>query len=142
MDDRDVDYGRIYGYTVCLVAILVFLFAGARLADGLVDQREPPFTEAYRNGPSLVSLEAYRVDLLSRLGTGAAGGATEALLPADSTLERMYEAERLYRLGLSRQATRRTIVVNLVLLVLAVTLFAAHWTWLQKRTRSPPSGRR
>lgn len=141
MHDKKFDFGQLYGYTVCLVAILVFLFACAGLTIGIVDLREPPYTQTYREGPTLVSLDAYKMDLLARTGCTSASGGSDIALPAqsaasaDSGFARMYEAERLYRLALSHQASRRRIVVSLVLLGGALLLFASHAAWLASRSR-------
>jgi hypothetical protein len=120
---------------VCLLAIVTFLVASAELVDGIVDLREPPYTTTYREGPSLVTLESYRMDLLDRAAPRDSALAAAAQLPPDSTLQSMFERERLYRLALSHQTSRKTIVVNLVLQVLAVGLFTAHWIWLRRRER-------
>lgn len=136
MEARKLDFGQIYGYAVCLVAVLTFLFAAVKVVGAVLDIRELPYTRSYLNGPSLVSLEAYKIDLLSRIATTEESEAVASFFPADSALQRMLEAERLHRLALSHQTSRRTLVTNLVLLVLAVLLFAAHWMWLRARERS------
>lgn len=128
-----LDYGQIYGYTVCLLAILTFLFSTARLVGAVLDIRELPYSSSYSNGPSLVSPGAYRIDLLARIGVEDASGTVASALPPDSTWDRMFEAERQYRLALSYQRSRRTIVISLVLVTLAVLLFSAHWQWLRSR---------
>jgi hypothetical protein len=131
-----LDFGQIYGYTVCLVAVLAFLFGAVNTVRAYLDIRELLYTEYYMTGPSLVSLGAYKIDLLSRLQIEEGSGAVAALFPPDSTLQRMLEAERLQRLALSHQLSRRTMVVNLVLVALAVLIFAAHWMWLRVRERT------
>lgn len=135
MDRSRFDVGALYGYAVCLLAIATFLVASAELVEGVLDLREPPYTTTYRDGPSLVTLESYRLDLLDRVAPRDSAFAAAAQLPTDSTLQSMYERERLYRLALSHQTSRKTIVVNLVLQVLAVGLFTAHWIWLRRRER-------
>lgn len=136
MEGKKLDFGQIYGYAVCLVAVLTFLFAAAHLVGAMLDIRELPLTESYINGPSLVSVGAYKLDLLSRMGIEEGGETVASFFPSDSTLQQMFGAERLHRLALSHQTSRRTIVINLVLLALAVLLFAAHWLWLRRRERS------
>jgi hypothetical protein len=136
LEDKRIDFGQIYGYAVCLVTILTFLVGAVQLVGGVLDIRELPYTAYYIDGPSLVSLGAYKVDLLSKTGIGGGSAAMASVLPPDSTLQRMLEAERLNRLALSHQLSRRTIVINLVLVVLAVALFVGHWMWLRTRERT------
>lgn len=136
MEGKKLDIGQIYGYVVCLVAVLTFIFGAEHMVGAVLDIRELPYTQYYMNGPSLASLGAYKVDLLSRIRTEEEGGALVSLFPSDSTLQGMLEAERLQRLALSHQLSRRAIVINLFLLLLAGVLFAAHWIWLGTRERA------
>lgn len=134
-ESSEFDFGQLYGYTVCLLAILTFLVSFGGLVGGVLDLREPPYTEVYRDGPTLVSLGAYKADILSRGGFSDLGEAGESLVPSDSVFARMYDAERLYRLALTHQVSRRTIAVHAGLLAVAVFLFGFHWQWLRRRER-------
>jgi hypothetical protein len=136
VEGRKLDFGQLYGYTICLVAVLTFLFGTVNLVGAMLDSRELPYTPSYVDGPSLVSLGAYKIDLLSRIGVEEGSEAAASFFPPDSALRRMLDAERLHRLALSHQTSRRTIVINLVLMMLAVLLFAAHWMWLRARERT------
>lgn len=140
MEEKQLDVGRLYGYGVCLVAVLTFLFGCVELTRGILDYREPPYTESYRAGPTLVSFGAYKLELLGRAELDGAGGAVDALLPTDSTFRQMYEAERLYRLAVSHQTSRRRVTVSVVLLGAAVLLFGSHWLWLRRRERPGTTG--
>lgn len=141
MQNGTFDAGRVYGYTVCLVATLIFVFASVEMTGGILDLREPPYTETYRNGPTLVSVDAYRMDVLARGGFAGDEDSRTDLLPTDAAWREMYEAERMYRLALTHQTGRRTIMVSLVLQVVAVLLFIGHWSWLRSRERpSSPGG--
>jgi len=149
MRERKIDPGRLYGYTVCLVAAFVSLFALVRLTHGILDIRELEYTPTYHDsGPSLVSLGAYKLDVLGRGGLGGAGGgedaasATVAAVSTTSGFARMYEAERLYRLALAHQASRTRIVVSLVLLMGALFLFGSHAVWLGRLSVSEEAGGR
>lgn len=142
MEKRTLDFGQLYGYAVCLLAVVTFLVASAEVIRATLDLRELPYSATYREGPSLVSLGAYRMDLLSRAGTADSSAVAAAVLPPDSTLQSMFESERLYRLALSHQANRKTVVIGVVLQALAALLFAAHWIWLRRRERHAPGGSR
>lgn len=140
MQNGTFDAGRVYGYTVCLVATLIFVFGAVEMTGGILDLREPPYTETYRSGPSLVSVDAYRMDVLARGGFVGDDGSPTGRLPSDAEWREMYEAERMYRLALTHQTARRAIMVSLVLQVAAVLLFIGHWSWLRRRERPPPPG--
>lgn len=134
--ERKVDFGQLYGYAVCLVAVVTFIISSVALVHGVLDLREPPYTDSYRTGPSLVSFGAYKLDLLRQVGADEAADVDAALLPPDSTLREMYRAERLDRLALAHQTSRSRIIANVILGSLAVVLFALHWAWLRRRERT------
>lgn len=136
MERGKLDVGLLYGYSVCLTTVLVVLFATTRLTEAILDLRELLYTQSYIHGPSLTSLGSYRVDLLRRIGVEECDGARASLIPEDSDLAGMYEAERLNRLALSHQVSRTTAVTNLVLALVATLLFAGHWIWLRRRERA------
>jgi hypothetical protein len=52
---------------------------------------------------------------------------------SDSYLKRMYEAERETAAGNARFRATRSVVGNLLLIILAGTLFGIHWRWLKRR---------
>lgn len=139
MNGGKPDVGLLYGYAVCLVSVLVFLFATVGLTGAILDIRELPYTRSYVNGPSLVSPESYRLDLLRRVGFEECGGAPASVIPTDLELKRMFEAERLHRLALSHQVSRTALVTHLVLALVAVLLFGGHWIWLRRRERTARS---
>lgn len=142
MEEHELDPGRLYGYAVCLVAVLTIVFACTSLAGRFLDFREPPYTKTYRDGPTLVSFGSYKMDVLSQLQFDGAGGAVGTLIPSDSTFRQMYEKERLYRLAVSHQVSRRGMAVNAVLLGVALLVFGSHWMWLRRRERPRHGGER
>jgi hypothetical protein len=129
--DVGIDVGEVYGHVVCLVAILVFVFGSYRLTEGILNFRELQFTEVYTTGPTLTSLSAYKMELLRRLHPAELDAAS--VVPPDSTLQAMFEQERLYRLALGHQVYRTAITLNAVLVAIAILLFGFHWRGLQRR---------
>lgn len=140
MEGKKRDIGQLYGYTVCLLAVVTFLFGTVWAVSAYLDTRELPYTAIYRRGPSVVSWESYKLDVLSRFVTEQGSDGAVSLIPAeDSTWQKMFEAEQRDRLALSHQLTRRSLVVSLVTLGVAILLFASHWMWLRSRERIAPS---
>ena len=118
------------------MAVLTFVVGSQELVAGVLDSRELLYSPSYLSGPSVVSANAYKLELLSELEAPDGNGTLEALLPSDAEFKEMFEAERLYRLALSHQTNRRRIVVSSSLLAVATLLFATHWVWLTRRERS------
>jgi len=122
---------QVYGYAVCLVAVITFLIA----ATGLVEAMFRMSGGAGRSDvpdASLASFEAYKASKL--LGPSPSGS-----LPEDQLLRALYEGDRA-RAAAQRaesQASRRRgaterLVKSLLLIALSVGLFAAHWKWTVK----------
>jgi hypothetical protein len=54
-------------------------------------------------------------------------------------MRRLYDAEREAAIGNSRFRASRSLVGNLLLLVVAGILFGIHWRWLKRRDALPAS---
>ena len=59
---------------------------------------------------------------------------------SDADLKRMYDAEREAAIGNARFRAIKSLVGNLLLLVVAGILFAIHWRWLRTRDSIPATG--
>ena len=129
---------QIYGYAVCLIAVVVVLMS----VNSLVDQAfllSDPLAGANRyglaGGASLSSYESYRAtrargrDFIPQ----PEGGATETdtAAPSEAELRAEYESLREDALSRVRFESRRELTQSAVLLLLAVALFAWHWRWVR-----------
>lgn len=135
---------QIYGYAVCLIAVVTLLVAGARFVDATFDRANPLQSTDYRYGPydaALTSFEAFRATYprggemtMRPTPVGAAGepGAPDTLT-TDELRER-YEALRAERTSRVRFGAMRSLVKNGFLILLAIALFATHWLWVRERS--------
>jgi hypothetical protein len=120
---------QIYGYTVCLIAVVAFLIS----INGIVDATftlANPLHGQYGHVEGLTSFESYEASRVERV-------APERNLPADTasleTRRRRFEALRADRIDANRlQAWRRLVGSGLTMLI-AIALFAWHWSWLRAR---------
>ena len=113
-----------YGYTVCLVAVVTALLSLAGVVNNAFDLSSPLASDSY--GASLTSFEAYK----STRSAPAQPAATEAL--SDSVLHARYEALRADRIVQRSFRARKGLVTDMVLLLVAIGLFATHWRWLRR----------
>ncbi len=145
--------GRIYGYFICLTAIILFLTSAQSIVGAIVDLGNPKYA-ADLAGSNLESFEKYRMNVLNSLrpgngndaakGKGVDGGegpepavaAAPAYVPDDRDLRAMYDAEIAAKFDSARHVERRRIVENGLMGLLSVGLFVAHWLWLRKRPRA------
>ncbi|MGE5663453.1 MAG: hypothetical protein ACM31I_03880 [Deltaproteobacteria bacterium] len=143
--------GQIYGYFICLTAIILFLTSVQSIVGSLVDLGNPKFA-ADLAGSNLESFEKYKMNVMNSLRAAAekrrpegSDGSDPAAdvksagppyVPDDAGLRTMYEAERTNRFDSARHVERRRIVENSLMGCLSVGLFVIHWLWLRKRPRS------
>jgi len=159
--DRSNRVAQLYGYTVCLVAVIVVLFATPQVVDNLFTYADPlaaprtDFSDGTVANSSLTSFEAYRATQPRRTArpgvthpptgqtgqaepTGAAG-AVSADSMSDAELHTRYEALRGDRIVRVRFHAAQSLVTHVILLIAAGLLFAAHWRWLRRMPRAGDS---
>lgn len=129
---------QIYGYSVCLIAVIIFVFSLQNVTENLIGLSHP-LQSAYGYGASLDSFEAYKatytqdhpnVPFVSQ--DGAANRPAEKL--SDAQLRAQYEAVRASRISSETFRMTKDLTVSGIMLLVAIVLFALHWRWL--RTQS------
>lgn len=122
----------IYGYLVCLVAVITFLITVTILVNSLMDLGDPLHAETYTPAgtPSLASFENYKVDILK------SGEKEQNFIPDDATLKSMYEAARSDKIQGVKHRAHRSIIVSGILIVISVVLFITHWIWVRRLGKS------
>jgi hypothetical protein len=121
---------QIYGYTVCLIAVIAFLFSINGVVDATFTLANPEHS-SFGHVDGLTSFESYeasRIERTTMIDRGVPVDTTSA-----ETRRRRFEALRADRIEANRlQAWRRMVGSGLTMLI-AVGLFAWHWSWLRAR---------
>ena len=150
---------QLYGYTVCLVAIVTILFAISSLVRDAFTLADPLHASASEfgffpngNGTSLTSFEAYRAtngpreqstsasDLAGRAvaAPGQAGAAPKSgTVPDTLTTDQQrarYEALRADMISRIHFRGLQSMTSALLTLAIALALFLIHWRWLKQLT--------
>lgn len=124
---------QLYGYTICLIAVLTVLFVTPRLIGALSGNAAEGIT--FFGAPSISSFEAYKATRDHGLPPDTSPRKSDADLRAE------YEAVRIDRLAAQRRTTQDAVTTSSFLIVVSLLLFAFHWTWLRRRERNAaPSG--
>ena len=129
---------QVYGYAVCLVAVIVFVTNIGGLANSVISLGDPLHADIRLRGyedRELSSFEVYRIDQeqsAQRLARQSVPPSPVAL-PPDSVLLRQYESLRSSRESDIRGDARRQLAESSTLLIVAVLLFATHWRWVRRR---------
>jgi hypothetical protein len=147
MDRLNSRIGQVYGYAVCFITVIVMLIAIKQVVDAAIDLSDPIRAEGSRMGRTLTNFEVYKVEARSQAVARAQTGqippnVAPAKRAADSTssdaeLRLLYDAERETAIGNARFRAVRSLVGNLLLIVLAGVLFGIHWRWLKQRDAMP-----
>lgn len=126
---------QIYGYLVCLVAVITFLICTAQLVNSLIDLSDPIHAGLTpESAPSLASYENYKMDILkSTSKTGETS--TAAYVPDEQTLHVMYQAARDNKIQLEKHRAIRAIIINGLLVLICIVLFTTHWQWMRRLSR-------
>ena len=115
---------QVYGYAVCLVAIITILISVADLINSTIDASDPLY--AWGDNKELSSFENFKVDALK-------SGKSEAALDLDNeTLKMMYEDAKNHKIRRVKHQTTKSKIVSSILIVISLTLFIIHWRWMKK----------
>ncbi|MBN1337728.1 MAG: hypothetical protein JXA03_00315 [Bacteroidales bacterium] len=121
----------VYGYAVCLVAVITFLICVAALVNALIDMGDPLYAERdYTNAPSLASFDNYKMDLMK------SPEKETSFVPDDETLKTMFESAKNDKIMSVKHRSLRTIYVNSLLVVICIALFISHWRWMRKLAKN------
>jgi hypothetical protein len=124
--------GQIYGYVICLAAIIVFLTSMGTIISAVFDLSDPLHAVGigYQQ-PSLVSFETYKVDIL-RSPSETYKSSQPTYIPDDEVLRAMYEAAKDDRIQSVRFKARRSLTISSLIIFVAIGLFISHWRWVRK----------
>jgi hypothetical protein len=127
-----VRIAQIYGYLVCLIAVVTFLISLNSAVGAAIDLADPVHSASYRGDPRLASFEVYRVEMAQRPAIPSAVGGVEAPLPDSAQLRAAYEAARQDLVRSVRFRAIREAVTSGLLVLVSAGLFLAHWAWLRR----------
>ena len=116
---------QIYGYLVCLVAVITFLIATSDLIRAVIDMGDP-LRSTYQLQLNLASFENFKVDAMANINTDA------AYIPDDTALKNMFEAAKNELIANTNHRIRRSVIVNSLLIVFSLVLFILHWRWMYR----------
>lgn len=121
----------IYGYAVCLVAVITFIICIAGLVNAVMNLDDPLHAERnFNKSPSLASFENYKMDILT------SSEKEQTFTPDDQTLQTMYEAAKSDKIQSVKHRAKRDIMVNGLLIIICVVLFLTHWLWMRRLNKT------
>lgn len=112
--------GSVYGYLVCLLAILIFVHSSAGIVNSIFGMASPASAFSAPMGPRVFSGERGPGNIFFRTLPPP-----NANMPSNSRI-----TVRTAFAGEGRLQAARRFAVSLVLLGIAILLFGWHWRWL------------
>jgi hypothetical protein len=127
---------QLYGYTVCLIALVWGLVSVISIVDNALSLSAPELrgtSEFNWVEPSITSFEAFRATYDRARRMGADPRDTQLDSVPEPELRRRYEALRADRIRRARFEARRELITDTLSLAIAAGLFAFHWRWVRRR---------
>lgn len=122
---------QVYGYAVCLVAVITFLISTTALINAILDRSDPIHSGWTPAGsPSLASYDNYKLDVMKSTQKGT--DAKDNFNPDEQTLKAMYEAARNDKIQLSNHQANKAILIGSLINLICIILFFTHWKWLSR----------
>jgi len=124
---------QIYGYLVCLIAVVTFLVSLNSAVGAAIDLSDPLYSSRFRADPRLASFEVYRVEMQQRGMLAPVPAEAAAPAPTDTAeLRAAFEAAREDHIRSVQFQARRELATSGLLVVVAAGLFIIHWVWLRR----------
>jgi len=123
----------IYGYTVCVIAVVTFLICATVVVNNVFDLANPIQASF---GTTLSSFEAYEADQ----HPASVGASARPDTASEATLRKRYEALRADRISRVTFQSWKAIVTSALLLIISVLLFVWHWRWMKRLGAAAEAG--
>jgi len=129
--DRPNPMAHLYGYTVCMISLVVGLITLASILGATFDRANPlqsdnPF------GTSLASFESYKATYRREQAVFERGEVAKKDSLSEAALRTRYEALVRDRIAATSYRTGKSITIGLIFLVLSGVLFVTHWRWVRR----------
>ena len=125
---------QLYGYIVCLIAVITILISLSSIVNNTFEFAEPEMSREVTSEFGGRSLEACRQRWMRTAPSPGPERPAAALapdVPSDSALMALCAEERTDRIAAVRHRALRGLVTSTLMLLVAGILFAVHWRWLR-----------
>lgn len=122
---------QMYGYTVCLIAVILGLTSIAGILDAAF-QRAYPLQSEYGYGTSLATFETYKATHGRERAMYGPQAEAQPDTASDATLRRRYDALVAERRSATTYRTSKAFVSGGFMLIVAAMLYVLHWRWLRR----------
>ena len=127
---------QLYGYTVCLIAVITILISLNSIVNNTFEFAEPEMSREVTGEFGGRSLEACRQRWMRTASSpgpdrSVTAPAPTTSVPSDSALLALCAEERTDRIAAVRHRALRSLVTSTLMLLVSGILFGVHWRWLR-----------
>jgi hypothetical protein len=125
---------QIYGYSICLVSLLVIVFTLPFFIGSIIDTSNKNF--AADLDTKYLTFDNYKSDYLEHKQFSSD---TNKQTPPDSVVLQKYNEEKILMLDQKSFDTRKSIITQTIWMIICAILFFLHWKWVRKFVVKPES---
>ena len=115
---------QVYGYSICVIAIITFLITTAGLINSIIDAKFPEYNSWSQN--DFVTFEKYKMNTLNAFTKDP------NYIPTDEELQLMFEKEKAHNLQKVKIRITKDFLSNGIIFLISIILFWIHWRWMRK----------
>ena len=120
---KETKIPQVYGYSVCIVAIITFLITLAGIISSVIDSSDPLYN---RGNQHLSSFENFKIHTINSTNNES------NYLPDNETLRIMFEDTKNYQIRRVKLQTTKSLVTNGIIFIISILLFIIHWRWMNQ----------
>lgn len=128
--DKPNRMAHVYGYTVCVISLIVALVSLSSILNAAFDRANPLQSE-FGFGTSFSSFESYKATYRREQVMFDRSEGAKPDTASEATLRARYEALAKDRVTATRYRTSKSITMGALFLVIAIVLFVTHWRWMR-----------
>ncbi len=129
--DKPNRMASFYGYTVCLIALIVSLFCLGAILNAMFERANPLQSER-DFGVVLTSFESYKATYRRDQAMFDRSVPARPDTASETSLRQQYDALARDRIGAVRYRTTKTLTTSTIFLLISVGLFLFHWRWVRR----------
>ena len=129
--DRPNRMAHLYGYTVCLISLVIALICLSSILNALFDRANPLQSDS-PFGTSLTSFESYKATYRREQPVFDRSEASKPDTLSEGTLRARYTALVSDRIAATRYRTTKSVTIGIIFLLISVALFVTHWRWVRR----------
>jgi hypothetical protein len=129
--DKPNRMAQFYGYSVCVLAIIVALLSATSIIDAAFERANPLQSEG-GFGASLTSFESYKATYRREQAMFDRSGAARADTLPEGALHQQYDALVRDRIASTRYRATKSFVTGTLFLLISIALFFFHWRWVRR----------